>query len=71
MQLADDSGVTSSDFSNGLIGDFDQDGIVGSADLIVFLGNVWYQLSQRRHRARGATVGSIQQQRRHALRLCA
>ena len=37
MQLADDSGVTSSDFSNGLIGDFDQDGIVGSADLIVFL----------------------------------
>jgi len=37
VQLADDSGVTSSDFSNGLIGDFDQDGIVGSADLIVFL----------------------------------
>ena len=37
VQLADDTGVTSSDFANGLIGDFDQDGIVGSADLIVFL----------------------------------
>jgi hypothetical protein len=37
LQLADDSGVTSSDFSNGLVGDFDQDGVVGSADLIVFL----------------------------------
>ena len=37
LQLADDSGVTSSDFANGLIGDFDQDGVVGSADLIVFL----------------------------------
>lgn len=37
LQLADDSGVTSSDFPNGLIGDFDQDGVIGSADLIVFL----------------------------------
>jgi hypothetical protein len=36
-QLADISGVTGSDFPNGLIGDFDQDGVVGSADLIVFL----------------------------------
>jgi len=37
LQLADDSGVESSDFPNGLVGDFDQDGVVGSADLIVFL----------------------------------
>ena len=37
LQLAADSGVTSSDFTNGLVGDFDQDGVVGSADLIAFL----------------------------------
>lgn len=37
LQLADDSGVESSDFPNGLIGDFDQDGVVGSVDLIAFL----------------------------------
>ena len=35
-QLADGFGVTSSDFPNGLIGDFNQDGIVGSADLLLF-----------------------------------
>ena len=37
LQLAEDTGVESSDFPNGLIGDFNQDGVVGSADLIVFL----------------------------------
>jgi hypothetical protein len=36
-QIADLSGVTSSDFPNGLIGDFDQDNVVGSADLIIFI----------------------------------
>jgi len=35
-QLADGFGVTSSDFPNGLIGDFNQDGIVGSNDLLLF-----------------------------------
>ena len=35
-QLADGFGVTSSDFPNGLIGDFNQDGVVGSADLLLF-----------------------------------
>lgn len=37
VQLADGFGVTSSDFPNGLIGDFNQDGYVGSNDLLVFL----------------------------------
>jgi hypothetical protein len=37
IQLATDNGVSSSEFPNGLIGDFDQDGYVGSADLLVFL----------------------------------
>jgi hypothetical protein len=37
LQLADGFGVTSSDFPNGLIGDFNQDGYVGSNDLLLFL----------------------------------
>ena len=37
VQLADGFGVTSSDFPNGLIGDFNQDGYVGSGDLLLFL----------------------------------
>ena len=36
-QLADGFGVSSSDFPNGLIGDFNQDGYVGSADLLIFI----------------------------------
>ena len=36
VQLAADSNVSSSDFPNGLIGDFDQDGYVNVADLLIF-----------------------------------
>jgi len=41
--IGDDQNVTGTYFANGLVGDFDQDGYVGSADLIIFLG--WFGYS--------------------------
>jgi hypothetical protein len=38
-----DANVTGAYFANGLVGDFDQDGYVGSADLIIFLS--WFGYS--------------------------
>jgi hypothetical protein len=41
--IGDDQNVTGVYFANGLVGDFDQDGNVGSADLIIFLSWFGYQ----------------------------
>ena len=41
--IGDDANVTGAYFANGLVGDFDQDGYVGSADLIIFLS--WFGYS--------------------------
>ena len=41
--IGDDTNVTGAYFANGLVGDFDQDGYVGAADLIIFLG--WFSYS--------------------------
>ena len=51
-QLASLNGLSSSDFPNGLIGDFNQDGNVGSADLILFLGYFETSLSASERSAR-------------------
>jgi len=41
--IGDDANVTGAYFANGLVGDFDQDGYVGSADLVIFLS--WFGYS--------------------------
>lgn len=63
-QLADLNGLGVSDFPNGLVGDFNQDGVVGSADLILFLGYFEDTLSSAERSARvsayvGNTIGAI------------